>query len=315
MADQLEEIRRQHQQRWERQRSEEVSSPTGVSATTAPPAAAPVVVAPPAAPAAPPAAPPAAAPQLASSENSSQHDVRLCDSDEYQALLRERAAEKERELQQEHAPVRPPDEYYTDTLAGPPAEVPHGNDLSSMLAEITQQMAAFTTEHGIAPPQQLNFHDADIEAEIDASLAASGHNVQGGTNFLQFFDGHGQPIQIAGGYVGDQVLDPTDGFTGTPAAAPTPVELFDCFSVVSHMHTADNLPQDSRHCPICHEPFHNGEEVRRLNCCHVFHRHCIDQWLVRRTSCPVCKFLFHPHTDQLQEPLLYGKEAELVAAH
>lgn len=42
-------------------------------------------------------------------------------------------------------------------------------------------------------------------------------------------------------------------------------------------------------CVICMEPFSLGESIRILPCLHGYHVWCIDQWLVRSRSCPICK--------------------------
>ncbi|ETM97268.1 hypothetical protein PPTG_20392 [Phytophthora nicotianae INRA-310] len=42
-------------------------------------------------------------------------------------------------------------------------------------------------------------------------------------------------------------------------------------------------------CPICLIDFEDGEDVRNLPCKHIFHVACIDEWLKRNTSCPMCK--------------------------
>lgn len=43
-------------------------------------------------------------------------------------------------------------------------------------------------------------------------------------------------------------------------------------------------------CSVCLQSFHDGDAVRNLNACgHVFHRACIDLWLLRCASCPLCK--------------------------
>ena len=42
-------------------------------------------------------------------------------------------------------------------------------------------------------------------------------------------------------------------------------------------------------CIICHENLLKGDEVRRLPCCHTFHRSCIDRWLRLKAVCPLDK--------------------------
>ncbi|KAI3768972.1 hypothetical protein L6452_00068 [Arctium lappa] len=44
------------------------------------------------------------------------------------------------------------------------------------------------------------------------------------------------------------------------------------------------------YCTICLQDFKNGEEGRELSeCRHVFHLKCIDEWLIRQGSCPICR--------------------------
>ena len=42
-------------------------------------------------------------------------------------------------------------------------------------------------------------------------------------------------------------------------------------------------------CAICMTEFEDGEKVRELKCKHDFHPPCIDTWLKRIATCPVCK--------------------------
>ncbi|XP_035844377.1 NEP1-interacting protein-like 1 [Helianthus annuus] len=45
-----------------------------------------------------------------------------------------------------------------------------------------------------------------------------------------------------------------------------------------------------RVCTICLQNFENKEDGRELTKCkHVFHLTCIDEWLIRNGSCPVCR--------------------------
>ncbi|KAL1537797.1 RING-type E3 ubiquitin transferase [Salvia divinorum] len=43
-------------------------------------------------------------------------------------------------------------------------------------------------------------------------------------------------------------------------------------------------------CAICLQDLTGGESTRLLpSCRHFFHMHCIDEWLVRQATCPVCR--------------------------
>jgi len=43
-------------------------------------------------------------------------------------------------------------------------------------------------------------------------------------------------------------------------------------------------------CAICLNDLQDGDSVRTLSGCrHVFHRACIDLWVLRRAECPLCK--------------------------
>jgi len=45
-----------------------------------------------------------------------------------------------------------------------------------------------------------------------------------------------------------------------------------------------------KECSICLESYRVGVKVKKLpRCMHIFHVSCIDQWLQRKTTCPLCR--------------------------
>ena len=52
---------------------------------------------------------------------------------------------------------------------------------------------------------------------------------------------------------------------------------------------------DAPDCIVCYGPFTEGEECRRLRCGHVFHKRCVDTWLLgHQNKCPLCAGIVGP---------------------
>lgn len=53
----------------------------------------------------------------------------------------------------------------------------------------------------------------------------------------------------------------------------------------------DKLPEDQQSkCSICLDDFDDEDEVRMLFCKHVFHKNCVDKWLIENNvTCPLCR--------------------------
>ena len=46
---------------------------------------------------------------------------------------------------------------------------------------------------------------------------------------------------------------------------------------------------DCKECVICKELFKENEFIRILDCSHIFHIYCIDEWFKDNKICPICK--------------------------
>ncbi|KAL6849930.1 hypothetical protein ACP4OV_020557 [Aristida adscensionis] len=72
---------------------------------------------------------------------------------------------------------------------------------------------------------------------------------------------------------------------------PLPPECCDRLAVAVYRRDSDTgCAGDPPECVFCLSGVRDGDEVRELRCRHVFHRACLDAWLVRpRATCPLCR--------------------------
>lgn len=67
------------------------------------------------------------------------------------------------------------------------------------------------------------------------------------------------------------------------------------------------LPIASSCCSICLGEYKDDEMMRLLfGCGHFFHQKCIDPWLTRHSTCPVCRSYSVPNTPEQQPAPLSG---------
>lgn len=52
--------------------------------------------------------------------------------------------------------------------------------------------------------------------------------------------------------------------------------------------TSEELQQDSFMCVVCHDG-ENDSPVVRLPCNHLYHKNCVEAWLDKKNSCPMCR--------------------------
>ena len=44
-----------------------------------------------------------------------------------------------------------------------------------------------------------------------------------------------------------------------------------------------------KNCTICLEDFSIGDHIRILPCNHIYHKDCIDEWIMKENNCPICR--------------------------
>ena len=69
--------------------------------------------------------------------------------------------------------------------------------------------------------------------------------------------------------------------------------------------SADEKTVDYGTCVICLEDNAKGDSQKCLSCPHSFHKECIDRWLKRVASCPICKKeveMYCPETVERKPP-------------
>lgn len=51
-----------------------------------------------------------------------------------------------------------------------------------------------------------------------------------------------------------------------------------------------NIVEEVCYCAVCLEDVNGGDKCRKLpKCSHAFHAECVDTWLERNWTCPICR--------------------------
>ncbi|ELT93759.1 hypothetical protein CAPTEDRAFT_170762 [Capitella teleta] len=93
-------------------------------------------------------------------------------------------------------------------------------------------------------------------------------------------------LLIDGGYASDLDMEFENLFSGEKKAPPASKK------VVEDLPKIPVSPADvskNTQCPICRADFELGETMLQMPCNHHFHSSCINPWLERTNSCPVCR--------------------------
>ncbi|XP_041021900.1 RING-H2 finger protein ATL56-like [Juglans microcarpa x Juglans regia] len=55
-------------------------------------------------------------------------------------------------------------------------------------------------------------------------------------------------------------------------------------------HARKNGAAEDEECVVCLDSFRDGQCCRKLAACgHLFHKRCVDSWLVKVAACPMCR--------------------------
>ncbi|KAH8272492.1 hypothetical protein KR044_010424 [Drosophila immigrans] len=83
---------------------------------------------------------------------------------------------------------------------------------------------------------------------------------------------------------------PVSRSVGTTNQMEDEIKIAKRIGLVQHLPigTYDGNAKKARECVICMVEFCVDEAVRYLPCMHIYHVHCIDDWLMRSLTCPSC---------------------------
>jgi len=54
-------------------------------------------------------------------------------------------------------------------------------------------------------------------------------------------------------------------------------------------YSSEQYQNEDTHCAVCLDLFERNQVVRVIPCGHEFHASCVDEWLITRRTCPLCK--------------------------
>lgn len=103
-----------------------------------------------------------------------------------------------------------------------------------------------------------------------------------------------------------EFLDPPESFEFQESSLfghlPVPNALMHEILPVVKFSDLDDPPES---CAVCLYEFEPEDETRRLaNCCHVFHRSCLDRWMgYDQRTCPLCRTALLPDDVSLNHSL------------
>eukprot|EP00300_Choanocystis_sp_HF-7_P003942 c13005_g1_i1.p1 GENE.c13005_g1_i1~~c13005_g1_i1.p1 ORF type:complete len:135 (+),score=13.50 c13005_g1_i1:223-627(+) len=90
-------------------------------------------------------------------------------------------------------------------------------------------------------------------------------------------------------FVGYQILVNADDEEFQEVMSPALLDCLPSFPLTSSQ-LGDATDPRSTECVVCLEQLSAGDLVRVLPCFHKFHTACVDKWLRKKATCPICSF-------------------------
>ncbi|KAH7728399.1 zinc finger protein [Aphelenchoides avenae] len=180
--------------------------------------------------------------------------------------------------------------------------------LASILGQLltqrnpTNEPSAATTSGGGSPnaqDQNNALDDNPLMSFLNQLLANL--NADGARIHVQFGEaGPGHVFQPMHGSWGDYawgdsgfdqiVTQLLNQFEGQNAQTVRPEDL----QRIPMAEVTDEQVSNGAQCTTCMEAFQAKEQVAKLDCNHIFHRPCVEPWLRRNNTCPICRQAVDP---------------------
>ena len=149
------------------------------------------------------------------------------------------------------------------------------------------------SDSGISGPTGIYEQDDDTETEEavelspNATLLLAGHNYYNNYNipFVNTYIYRGFYNALMNGVGNNTGLEDIKNIAT--------IEILDKnTTIIKH-----DDPAIKDNCSICLEGYEQDSIIRKLNCSHIFHKDCIDLWLLKESyKCPICRNDSLPHT-------------------
>jgi hypothetical protein len=99
-------------------------------------------------------------------------------------------------------------------------------------------------------------------------------------------------------YVGYETLIPNASASTNETPAPVVLGLqMQELNQYTELFVNEDTTTEAAICSICRNNFVENEICRKItNCNHYFHQTCVDSWLVRNQTCPMCRNLVIPRS-------------------